>query len=259
MQTRTWMAFLAVGLAAFLLAGCGAKVSGVRESKDFKYDDIVKGGMAVGGVFSMFEEQSPKHFNRNATNLMFSIQEEREDYPMTPVAAVRNALGQETFQRVGNEYATDGILSPQTLATLHKGVQARFIVLVRIQSNQVGEPSWSHFTEQRDSRGRVVQKERIHVERYREVKVAAQVYDLQMGKSVWNGLVTSGARTQKDYPITQPGDLQALEMLIRAAQGKKLTDDERTTAEKYPPPGPAPLFQLLPEAFKAFADRLPEG
>jgi len=52
-------------------------------------------------------------------------------------------------------------------------------------------------------------------------------------------------------------DLQAAITLIQTATGKGA--DTRAAAEKYPPPGPPPLFRLLPQAFEAFADSLPDS
>ena len=257
MYRRTCIQAVLLALALVGLAGCGAKVSGVRESKDFRFDDIVAGHMAIGGVATVFEELSAKDSNRLATNLQLSIQDVRKEYPITPMPELRNTMGQADYAAMMKEYGTDGILGPETLQKIRPKVKERFLVLVRVESDDIRPATWQHNPDTRDAAGRIMQRENIQASVYRQVKISANVYDLKTGKSVWNGLVTNQAYEEKRYPIRQPSDLQALSMLIGAMRGDKPADADKTFAEKYPPPGPPPLYRLMPNAFEAFAGSLP--
>lgn len=258
MNTLRMAILIALVLGVGFMTSCSTSVKGVKQSKDFVYEDIINGGMAIGGVFSIFEELTPKAKNRNATNLQLSIQEEREDYPLTPMPEVRNTLGRDNYEKFMDEYATDGILSKPTLNQLKAGLKERFLVVVRIENDDIGESNYSRVNARKDSRGRLVEKPGTMVRRNRTIIVTAHVYDLLKGKSVWNGQVKSWGTETKKYPLKTTSDLDALAALINLAQGGKLSADDRTIMEKYPPPRPPPLFRLLPKAFEAFADELPD-
>ncbi|MCZ6558242.1 MAG: hypothetical protein O7A69_10775 [SAR324 cluster bacterium] len=254
--------FSLIGLALMmgLASSCATSVTGVRKSKDFTYNDIINGGMAIGGVFSIFEELSAKHKNRNATNLQLSIQEEREDYPLTPMPEVRNTLGREKYETLMEEYATDGIFGKPALAELKSALKERFLVVVRIENDDIGDTQYRREFPRKDARGRIISTGGIKATIFREIKVTAHVYDLQKGKSVWNGLVSSRGVESKLYPDRKTNkDVAVLAALVNLAKGKDINPDQRTLLEKYPPPRPPPLFRLLPHAFEAFADELPES
>jgi hypothetical protein len=244
-------------LALLVVAGCGAKVSGVRESKDFRFDDIVKGHMAVGGVASIFEELSDKDSNRLATNLQISIQDVRKEYPITPMPELRNTMGKAEYAAMMKEYGTDGILSGETLQKVKAKIPERFLALVRVENDDIRPATWQHVADQRNAYGQITVREHIQVQVWRHIKVTANVYDLTTAKSVWNGLVSNQAVEEKRYPIRAMSDLQALTALIEAAQGNKSADADKTVVEKYPSPGPPPLYRLMPSAFEAFAGSLP--
>ena len=238
---------------------CTTSVKGVKKSKDFKYEDIVVGGMAIGGVFSNFEELTPKLKNRNATNLLLSIQQEREDYPLTSMPEVRDALGVDNYEKYLDEYATDGILSKATLGKLKSGLEVRFLAVVRIENDDIEKPSWEKRATRKNKSGNIIEKEGILVTVHRTIIVTARVYDLQKGKSVWSGQVKSWGSEAKKYPFKRSSDIDALIALVNAVQGKGAkSKEEKTFAEDYPPPRPPALHKLLPNAFETFADELPE-
>jgi hypothetical protein len=268
-MTRKLTGLLSVLAALALLAGCATKVTGVRQAEGFTFDAVIAGKMAIGGVYSNFEDLTDQEKSRHATNLRIAIQEKQSKYEVTPMPELRNRYGKEEFEKIMQEFRVDGILSTEAVAKLRSKSPERYVALVRIEEDQKGEAIWRQVsgqqaTQERSAtvRGRTktvettrtVSEPQVVVTRARTLKVTGAVYDLKDGKKVWDGLVTTTRTNRLEYPISKaPGGLAAL---ARALSGTPEPSD-KPKQEIYPPPDAPSLFELLPEAYEGFAKALP--
>jgi hypothetical protein len=223
----------------FVVAGgCGTKVIGLRTDPSFTYDSLYAGGIVVGGVTSLLDEGETAATRRHRASLLrVSILEKRPDIDVQPAEAISQAVGQESYAAVLDDYRLGGELDQARLAQLSEVLaDLRYVIFARIEDDAID----SGITVQRDTaRGEDTRIFRTS----RTVTTGFQVYDLTAGNPVWSGYIKEGKKEENRY-VEYSNLGQAL---VAALLGNE---------PEYPM---TPEFdEVLRKIFEGFAEHLPD-
>lgn len=252
---------LTISLVA-LISACGPKITGLKQDPSFTYNAIQSGEIAIAGVVSRIKPLTETELNRNSLNLLYAIQDERNSYPITPMAAVRDALGSESFNKMTSEYASNGLLGAATISEIKGKLKQRYLIFISIDRDQQTEPRWQTLQQRKDKDGNVTQREGVRVGFSRSLSVSGTVMDLETGMTVWNGKLSTQKSATTTHPINTKSKLaqniETISAIADLAQGKYKAKEQPSMQEQYPAPQPPALHTMLAHIYEGFADALPE-
>lgn len=239
--------YLTLGVIIMLVIGCTtmktlfrAKVSGLVKDPSFTYQAVVNGKMAVGGVVSSISQLNNSQRNNYANVLRSQFINERETFQVAPVSSVINALGQEEYGQMLNDYKNSGGIDDSWLKKLSIKVKARYVIFTSIQSDDVEN------TRERLG-GKVVSRS------IRRVSATMNIYDLQQKYAAWSGTVNQQKTRESKYDEQKESDLIVLIKVIKGATKTQKSDDDL-----YPYPQPPRSNEVVARVFEGFGENMPE-
>ena len=239
-----------LALIACLLTGCATKMVGLRHDPSFKYETAISGKMAVGGIATLSDELKLRDTDRAANVLRAQIIEARETYNVAPMGVVMNALGKKQHQKLVSAFNETGTLSPVWLNTLKKKLpNQRYVVLSRVEGNDINKDRSESYDQ--DSKGNAIySRSTIRSTVTRRVTTSFNIFDLQLQKSVWSGMLSKSARASNSF---RKVDDKSIVGIIRAVKAQDIPDEQR-----FPYPEPPQLVSVLGDIYRGFAKNLPK-
>ncbi len=235
MRNSTWLLFCAV----FVLAGgCGTKVIGLRTDPSFTYDSLSAGGIVVGGVTSLlYEAERASSRSQRASLLRLSILAKRSDIDLRPAGAITQAVGQESYSALLDDYQLGGELDQARLAQLSEALaNLRYVIFARIEDDVINRGT----TVQRDTADN---EDTTIFKISRTLTTSLQIYDLTAGTPVWSGYIKESKKKENRY--VEHGNF-----------GKAILAAILGNEPKYPS---TPEFnEVLRKTFEGFAEHLPK-
>ena len=239
----TCLAVLVVASLSFA-ARCEARKAGT-----ITYQNLVPGGIAIGGVTSCVKGRTSQPGSRETMAQMFeeTILNSRADIPLMGADRVRSAVGADTYGSMLDQLQGKGELSASTLDTLRAALvdSARYFVVARVEKDNEYRDTVERDT---DYDPKTDNSETFNTAT-RTIELRFQVYDLRDGKLAWKVRQTESEVEEAKAPSTSTifKPYTVVGMLETA-----LSDD------KGPDPGMPDAFRNLAEIFHTFAKALPK-
>src|SRR6185436_7486947 len=129
----TCLAVLAVASLSF------AARSDARKAGTITYQNLVPGGIAIGGVTSRINGRTSQPGSRETMAQMFeeAILNSREDVPIMGADRVRSAVGADTHESILDQFDLKGDMSASTLDTLRAALvdSVHYFVVARVEKD----------------------------------------------------------------------------------------------------------------------------
>ena len=245
-MTGRFLACLAVLVFASL--SCAAR-SDARKAGTITYQNLVPGGIGVGGVTSCVKGRTSQPGSRETMAQMFAeaILNSRADIPLMGADRVRSAVGADTYESTLDQFQGRGELSASTLDTLRAALadSVRYFVVARVEKDDEYRDTVERDT---DYDPKTDNSETFNTAT-RTVEVGYRVYDLREGKLAWKVRQSDSEVEEAKAPTTSTifKPYTVAGMLETA-----LSDD------KGPEPGMPDAFRNLAGIFRTFAKTLPK-
>jgi len=243
-MTGRFLTCLAILMVASL--SCAAR-SDARKAGTITYQNLVPGGIAIGGVTSRIKGRTSEPGSRETMAQMFeeALLNSRADIPLMGADRVRSAVGADTYESILDQFDLKGDLSGSTLDTLRAALadSVRYFVVARIEKDYENRDTVERDTDYD------MKLDKTFNTATRTVVVGFMVYDLRDGKLAWKfrpiDSETEEAEAPKTSTIFKPNTVAG--MLETA-----LSDD------KGPDPGMPDAFRNLAGIFRTFEKALPK-
>jgi hypothetical protein len=164
---------------------CAAPMEASGKAGTITYQNLVPGGIAIGGVTSRVDGPTSQPGSREAMALAFeeALRAARADIPLMGADRVRSAVGEEIHESMLAQFQLKGELAVATLDSIRAalGDSVRYLVVARVEMDDE-----AHDTTERDTDFdlRTDNSETFKVS-VRTVNVGFRVYDLHDGKLAW--------------------------------------------------------------------------
>ena len=239
-------------VSALGLAGCATKVTGLKQSESFQYQNVLNGKIAVGGVVSAIDELKTKQQMTYGNILKRQILEERKDFNVASPGLVRRKVGKTAYKNMLVELQDNGSLSPNTIANLKEKVPGkRYIVFARIESNDTDKNRQQ--IEKTDKEGNGTGAYRITTSARRTIIAQMQIVDLLEKNLAWSGSVTKTLSNASNFDKRRESGIVSL---VKAIKGDGENADKLD--KMYPYPALPKTKAVLAKVFNGFAENLPE-
>ncbi len=161
----------------------------LKEDKSFSYSALKKGGMAFGGIVSVFNSLAKSkrlEYDRLVRKAVRSLTEHK----IISSSLIEKALGQKNYKKMLTHYKMNDHLSPFWLNKLRQKVKGvRYIIIACIDTNEIEKMTFK-LTD-------------IHIEMKKNIRhffVLYRFYDLKTGIIVAEGW--AGGHFETDYKNT---------------------------------------------------------
>ncbi len=242
---------LLVIISMLFFTSCATKVHGLQKSADFNYTSVVSGKILIGGIVHTNEEWDYKKKISMANTFKTEIREERRDIRVDNAGFLVKRVGRGIYREMLREISEDGFLSDANIELLAKSVKKyRYVVFGRIENDRVQNSR--NESEVLDSQGKATGRREVKALSQRDMDINFLVYDLTTKTQSWNGVIKKYAQNEHKYLLEKETNLGKI---IDLFAGVKSQDDMN---KKYPFPKAPTDRKILVQAFRGFAENLPE-
>jgi hypothetical protein len=239
-----------VVLVSALIGGAAPLEAGNKVGK-ITYQDLVPGGMAIGGVTSLIKGTTSQREYREVMAQTFEIcfLRRRTDIPMMGADRVRAALGRDSYESMLDHFQLTGELTAPALATLKAALvdSVRYVVVARLEKEKVKRSASKVDPDDNPD----TKNSEIVKTAERTVEVGFRVYDLRDGTMAWSTRQSG----EESNVASAPADEPLFESHTVAGMLESIVSDEAAPADP-------PLQNTagnLPRIFDKFAKKLPQG
>lgn len=238
-----------VAILVFTSLGCAVRAEAGGKAGTITYQNLVPGGIAIGGVTSRINGPTSQPESRESMARMFeeTILNARADIPLMGADRVRSAVGDDIYESMLDQFKWKGEVSSSTLDSLRTALadSVRYLVVAGIEKERT-----SHDTVERDTDyDFTTYNPKPFKVSTRTVEVGFRVYDLHDGKLAWQ--VRQIDSEEHEVEVPKPSTIfnpKTVAGLLESA----LSDD------KMPDPSMPDVFRNLAEIFEKFTRALPK-
>jgi len=242
-----WKCIFVIALIAF--SGCATKVTGLKKSNAFNYNNVKLGRIAVGGVTSAVERLNSREQTTYGNLLKAQILEERGSLSVASVGVLKKKLGKRRYNELMSEYEELGTVGPEWYSTLNNKIKRqRFLIFARIENNDVDQDRTENT--QYDSNGNP-DYTNIVSKTSRAITASIQVLDLKNQEVAWSGTITKTLSNSRNYRRREE---MGIVKLVKAIKGTQAQSKDA----KYPFPAAPKTKNVLARLFMGFGENLPE-
>ena len=130
-------------ILVFASLGCAVRADAGGKAGTITYQNLVPGGIAIGGVTSRIDGPTSQPGSRESMARMFeeSFLRLRADIPLMGADRVRSALGSGTYESMLDQFKSKGEVSASTLDSLRAALadSVRYLVVARVE--EIGRAS----------------------------------------------------------------------------------------------------------------------
>lgn len=239
---------LIAGLCLTVVA-CTPKITGLLNDPSFNTSTLYNGRMIVGGVTmapslgTITAAQSDMY----AGILSDRFLAKRKRLTVFPQTEIINLIGRARHNQILAEFAKTGTLTKESIADLGKTGKARYVVMARIDSDNISK-NRTFYDQTVDKNGNVVSPPHTVVTVTRRISTTLYVFDTKLGKAVWGGILTSTNSNSRTYNHDNKfmNNLRTLQAITGGLD----------KALPYPPP--PGMDQMCRSAFSGYAKNLPD-
>jgi len=238
-----------VAILVFASLSWAARSEAGGKAGTITYQNLVPGGIAIGGVTSHIDGPTSQPGSRESMARMFeeSFLQSRTDIPLMGADRVRSAVGGDTYESMLDQLKSRGEVSGSTLDSLRAALvdSVRYLVVARIEKEKA-----LRYTVERDTDydPKTYNFETFNIAS-RTVEVGFRVYDLHDGKLAWNVRRTDSEEQEARLP--KPSTI--FKSFTVAGQLETALSDD-----KGPDPGMPDVFGNLAVIFDQFTRALPK-
>jgi hypothetical protein len=234
----------------------GAEVVHVEVDPTFDYSQAASAEIGiVGFAVTAVEEERGATLRRQLPPLLAqSIQRTRPDLKIISPDRIRQTVGDENQQAILDRYAVGGQLDDGSMAALFSSTRGlvRYMVLGRVEKDEI-------------TRFELVEEDSVSSgTRYkvrREMAIFMEVYDLEVGQSVFRELITNDLTSSRYQPDVTTGDAdsfkEACGNMIVSCLGSIVVGVFQGKSEEDGYPAPPGIDETTRDMFEKFAESLP--
>lgn len=239
-----------VAILVSALIGTAAPLEAGDKAGKITYQDLVPGGMAMGGVTSSIGGPTSERESREVMARMFEnhFLITRTDIPFMGSDRVRAAVGLDSYEAMLDHVQLTGEVTAPALASLRAALvdSVRYVVVARLEREKVKR----YKNEEDPDDDPQTENSEIVKTAYRILEVGFRVYDLRDGPLAWNTR-QSGTESKE---TSMPADPKLFKSYtVAGILESALTDDMGP-----PDPQLQDTFANLPRIFDKFVSKLPK-
>jgi hypothetical protein len=232
------------------LIGHTAPAEAGNKAGKITYQDLVPGGMAVGGVTSLIEGPTSPRESRKVMTQMFEnyFLMTRTDIPFMRADRVRSAVGLDSYEAMLDHLQSTGEVTAPALASLRAALvdSVRYFVVARLEKEKV-----SRYTNKEDpDDDPQTDNSAIVKSAFRKLEVSFRIYDLRDGTLAWN---TRQSHTESKE-TSAPASSKVFKPYTVAGMLESALSNEKGPADPQLPDA----FGNLPTIFDKFLNKLPK-
>jgi hypothetical protein len=236
-----------VTILVFASMSCAVPMEASAKAGTMTYQNLVPGGIAIGGVASRIDGPTSQPGSRESMARAFegALRAARADIPLLGADRVRRAVGDEIHESMLAQFQLKGELSVSTLDSIRAALvdTVRYLVVARVEKDDA-----IHDTTERDTDYDRTTDPETFKTAMRTVVVGFRVYDLHDGKLAWKFRPIDSEVNETKVP--KPSTIFSPKTVVGQLEISSSED-------KVPYPDMPDVFQNLAEIFDKFARALP--
>jgi hypothetical protein len=227
---------------------CAAPTKASGKAGTITYQNLVPGGIAIGGVTSRVDGPTSQPGSRESMARAFEgvLRDQRPDIPLMGADRVRAAVGDEIYESMLAQFQLKGEVSVSTLDSLRTALvdSVRYVVVARIERDDPIQDT----TERDTDYDRTTDPETFKTA-MRTVVVGFRVYDLHDGKLAWKIRPIDSEVNETKVP--KPSTIFSPKTVVGQLE-------IASSEDKVPYPGMPDVTQNLAAVFDKFTRALPK-
>jgi hypothetical protein len=174
-----------VAILVVASVSCAAPTKASGKAGTITYQNLVPGGIAIGGVTSRVDGPTSQPRSRESMARAFegALRDQRPDIHLMGADRVRSAVGDDTYESMLAQFQLKGEVSVSTLDSIRAALvdSVRYLVVAGIEK----ERTLDYTTERDTDYDLTTDNSETFKVAMRTVEVGFRVYDLHDGKLAW--------------------------------------------------------------------------
>jgi len=194
-----------VWLTLLILAACKTQVVGLQQDPSFTQASLSQNPVLVLGVLPAKGPMQAAWVRYQGELLTQAFRQKHHGVTWVSTAQVAKRVGEKPIQKFWQTYMQTKQLDDGVLAVLHKKFsQARYLVLGKVDSNQIRQYRDKYEEDEVDEMGKPTGYYRVTIAQVaeRNMSVSLLVYDMQSKLRAWYGSVQDGEQNANETSDT---------------------------------------------------------